>query len=83
MEQYFIVFQQKIAADWSSKSNRLQAFPPCLKKLEEEEVFTNIILVQPDRTAHLEREYVQLIGAGSVATFAGGPIGGMGVHEMA
>ena len=29
-------------------------------------------LVQPDRTAHLEREYVQLIGA-SIATFAGGP----------
>ena len=34
-----------------------------------------VILVQPDRTAHLEREYVQLIGAGSVATFAGGPWG--------
>ena len=32
-------------------------------------------LVQPDRTAHLEREYVQLIGAGIVATFAGGPWG--------
>ena len=36
---------------------------------------TTVILVQPDRTAHLEREYVQLIGAGSVATFAGGPWG--------
>ena len=33
-----------------------------------------VILVQADRTAHLEREYVQLIGAGSV-TFAGGPWG--------
>ena len=33
------------------------------------------MFVQPDRTAHLEREYVQLIGAGSVATFAGGPWG--------
>ena len=32
-----------------------------------------VILVRQDRTAHLEREYVQLIGAGSVATFAGGP----------
>ena len=32
-----------------------------------------VILVQQDRTAHLESEYVQLVGAGSVATFAGGP----------
>ena len=32
-----------------------------------------IILVQQDRTAHLEREYVQFICAGSVATYAGGP----------
>ena len=31
--------QQKMAADWLSKSNRFQAFPPCLKNLEEEEVF--------------------------------------------
>ena len=36
---------------------------------------TVVILVQPDRTAHLEREYVQLIGAGNVATFGGGPRG--------
>ena len=70
-----MVFTQKIAADWLSKSNRFQAFPPCLKILEEEGVFKTVILVQPDRTAHLEREYVQLIGAGSVATFAGGPWG--------
>ena len=34
-----------------------------------------IILVQQNRTAHLQREYVQFIGAGSVATFAGGPWG--------
>ena len=34
-----------------------------------------VILVQEDQMAHLEREYVQLIGAGSVATFAGGPWG--------
>ena len=61
---------KKIAADWLSKSDRFQAFPPCLKKLEEE-----VILVQPDRTAYLEREYVQFIRAGSVATFAGGPWG--------
>ena len=33
------------------------------------------MLVQPERTAHLEREYVQLIGAGSVATFTRGPWG--------
>ena len=33
----------------------------------------------------MEREYVQLIGAGSVATFAGGPEDheGIGVNEMA
>ena len=42
-----------------------------------------VILVQPDRTAYLEREYVQLIGAGSVATFAEDHHVGMGVHEMA
>ena len=42
-----------------------------------------VMLVQSHRTAHLESEYVQLIGAGSVATFAGGPLGYMGVHEMA
>ena len=42
-----------------------------------------VILVQPHRTADLEREYVQLIGAGSVGTFAEGPWGYMGVHEMA
>ena len=30
---------KKIAADWLSKSNRFQAFPPCLQILEEEEVF--------------------------------------------
>ena len=68
MEQYFMVSTQKIAADWLSKSNRFQAFPPCRKNLEEE----GSVHVQPDRTAHLEHEYVQLIGAGSVATFAGG-----------
>ena len=34
--------------------------------------YSSLILVQPDRTAHLEREYVPLIGAGSVATFAEG-----------
>ena len=34
-----------------------------------------VILVPPDRTAQLEREYVQSIGAGSVATIAGGPWG--------
>ena len=68
-----MVSTQKFAADWLSKSSRFQAFPPCLKTLEEEEVFKQLILVQQDRTAHLEREYVQLIGAGSVATFAGGP----------
>ena len=35
-----------------------------------------LVLVQQDRTAHLEREYryVQLIGAVSVATFAVGPV---------
>ena len=32
--------------------------------------------------AHLEREYVQLVGAGSVATLLEAH-GGMGVHEMA
>ena len=30
---------EKNAADWLSKSNKFQAFPPCLKSLEEEEVF--------------------------------------------
>ena len=70
-----MVSTQKFAADWLSKSNRFQAFPPCLKNLEEEESVQTVILVQPDRTAHLEREYVQLIGARSVATFAGGPWG--------
>ena len=39
MEQYFVVSTQKIAADWLSKSDRFQAFPPYLKILEEEEVF--------------------------------------------
>ena len=67
--------QKKTAAHWLSKSNRFQAFPPCLKIVEEEEVLQTVILVQEDRTAHLEREYVQLIGAGSVAIFAGGPWG--------
>ena len=37
MEQYFMshilwYLQQKIAADWLSKSNRFQAFPPCLTR---------------------------------------------------
>ena len=32
-----------------------------------------VILVQQDQTANLEREYIQLFGDGSVATFAGGP----------
>ena len=70
-----MVYTRTIAADWLSKSNRFQAFPPCLKNLEEEEVFQTVILVQPDRTVNLEREYMQLIDAGSVATFAGGPWG--------
>ena len=56
---------------------------PFFTTTNQQQFFWEIILVQPDRTAHLELEYVQLIGAGSVATFAGGPIGGMGVHEMA
>ena len=66
--------QQKIAADWLSKSNRFQAFPPSLKKFRRGRSVQTVILVQADRTAHLVREYVQLIGAGSV-TFAGGPWG--------
>ena len=41
-----------------------------------------VILVQPDRTAHLEREYVQLIGAGSVTALLEDH-GGMDVHAMA
>ena len=40
-----------------------------------------VILVQPDGTAHLEREYVQLIGAGSVGHLLEDH-GGMGVHDM-
>ena len=40
-----------------------------------------VILVQQDRTAHLEREYVQLIGAGSVGHLLEDHEG-MGVHEM-
>ena len=70
-----MVSTQKIAADWLSKSNRFQAFPPCLKFGRGRRSVQTVILVQPDRTAHLEREYVQLIGAGRVATFAGGPWG--------
>ena len=38
-------------------------------------MFETVVLVQPERMAHLEREYVQLIAAGSVATFAGGSWG--------
>ena len=70
-----MVSTQTIVADWFSKSNRFHAFPTSLKSLEEEEEVFTVILVQPDQTAHLEREYVLLIGAGSVATFAGGPWG--------
>ena len=70
-----MVSTQKNAADWLSKSDRFQAFPPCPKILEDEENIQTGILVQPDRTAHLEREDVQLSGAGSVATCAGGPWG--------
>ena len=68
-----MVSRQKFAADWLSKSIRFQAFPPCLENFGRGRSVQTVILVQPDRTAHLEREYVQLIGAGSVATFAGGP----------
>ena len=54
---------------------RFQAFPPCLENFRRGRGVQTVILVQPDRTAHLQREYVQLIGAGSVATFAGLPCG--------
>ena len=56
-----MVSTQTIVADWFSKSNRFHAFPTSLKSLEEEEEVFTVILVQPDQTAHLEREYVQLI----------------------
>ena len=39
------------------------------------QLLVTVILVEPDRTAHLKREYVQLISAESLATFAGGPWG--------
>ena len=48
---------------------------PALKIGRGRRSVQTVILVQPDRTVHLEREYAQLIGAGSVATFAGGPWG--------
>ena len=37
---------------------------PASKKFGRGRSVQTVILVQPDRTAHLEREYVQLIGAG-------------------
>ena len=72
-----MVSTQKAAADWLSKSNRFQPLPPYLKKFGRGRSVQTVILVQPDRMTRLEREYVQLIDAGSVATFAGGP-GGYG-----
>ena len=70
-----MVSTQRIAADWLSKSNRLPSVPTLPEKFGRGRSVQTAILVQPDRTAHLEREYVQLIGAGSAATFVGGPWG--------
>ena len=70
-----MVSTQKTVPDWLSKSNRFQAFPTLHENFGRGRSVQTVIFVQPDRTAHLEREFVQLIGAGSVATFAGGPWG--------
>ena len=57
------------------KIEQIPSIPTLPEKFGRGTSVQTAILVQPDRTAHLEREYVQLIGAGSVATFAGGPWG--------
>ena len=74
-----MVSTQKNATDWLSKSNNSKYFPSVPTLSEKFGRGTRrvqtVILVQQDRTAHLEREYVQVIGAGIIATFAGGPWG--------
>ena len=68
-----MVSTQIITADWLSKLSR---FPPWADRnfgRGRSVQTTVVILVQQDRAAHFEREYVQLIGVRSVATFAGGP----------
>ena len=70
-----MVSTQKNAADRLSKSNRFQAFPTLHENFGRGRSVQTVIFVQPDRTAHFEREYVHLIGPGSMATFAGGPWG--------
>ena len=59
IEYYFMVCTQKFAADWLLKSNRFQAFPPCLKFWILRKKCSNSNPCLQDRTAHLERAYVQ------------------------
>ena len=62
------------SCDWLRIKIALSPLPPCRQSLGVGRSAAVVFLVQQDRTAHfLEREYVRLIGAGSITTFAGGP----------
>ena len=73
---------QKIAADWLSKSARFQAFPPCLKFLEEEEVFKQQFLFSKTERLTWNANTFSGLVLGVLRYLLEGH-GGMGVHEMA
>ena len=52
------------------KPNSNPNVPTLIENFRRGRSVQTVTLVQQERTAHFEREYVQLIGAGSVATFA-------------
>ena len=75
MEQYFMVSLTKKKLLIGYQIEYIPSVPTLPENFGRGRSGQTVILVQSARTAHLERAHVQLIGAGSVATFAGGPWG--------
>ena len=73
---------KKNAAYWVIKIEQIPSVPTLSEIFGRGRSAERVILVQQDRTAHLEREYVQLIGVGSGRHLLEDHEG-MGVHEMA